>query len=92
MFDEIVTSETVNPTDCAFTSQKQTSRDHFIDRGKYAMHPAATVHRILAAVEVSSRELGTFKVIVPPITNDIITTASPTDFNSVVLVCVNPMS
>jgi len=87
-----VTSEIVNPTDCALTSQKQASLSHFCSRGKYAIHAAATVHRILATVEVSNLLLGIFRVIVPPMTSAMITTASPTDLSSVVLVFENPMS
>lgn len=92
MFDDMVTNETVKPTDCEFTSQKQTSLDHFSSRGKYAIQAAATVQRILAAVEVSNLEFGTFKVMVPPMINETTTTASPTDFNSVVFVVENPIS
>lgn len=92
MFEDIVTSEIVNPTDCALTSQKQASLCHFCSRGKYAIHAAVTVHRMLAAVEVSNLLFGIFSVIVPPITSAIMTTASPTDFSSVVLVFENPMS
>ena len=92
MFEDIVTSEIVNPTDCALTSQKQASLCHFCSRGRYAIQAAATVHRILAAVEVSNLLLGTFNVIVPPMTRATITTASPTDLSSVVLVVENPIS
>lgn len=56
------------------------------------MHPAATVHKIFAAVAVSRREFGTFNVIIPPIIKATIKTASPTDLSSVVFVVVNPMS
>lgn len=55
---EIVTRETVNPTDCALTSQKHTSRPQVFDRGRYAINAAATVHRTFATVAVASRAKG----------------------------------
>lgn len=55
MLDEMVVSETVKPTDCALTSQKLTRRPHVFDRGRYAMHAAATVHRRLATVATAKR-------------------------------------
>lgn len=57
MFDEMVVSETVKPTDCELTSQKQTSLPHVFERGRYAMHAAATVQRILATVAVRRRAI-----------------------------------
>lgn len=48
------------------------------------MHPAATVHKILAAVAVNKREFGTLSVIMPPIIEATIRTASTTDLSSVV--------
>jgi hypothetical protein len=92
MFEDIVTSEIVNPTDWALTSQKQASLSHFCSRGKYAIHAAATVHMMLAAVAVSNLLLGIFSVIAPPMTSAMIWTASPTDLSSVVLVVENPIS
>lgn len=56
------------------------------------MVAAQIVHKILASVAVANRELGTFKVIAPPINSDIMTMASPTDFISVVFAVLNPMS
>jgi hypothetical protein len=55
MLDEMVVSDTVKPTDCAFTSQKQTSRPQVFDRGRYAIQAAATVQRMLATVAVMRR-------------------------------------
>lgn len=52
---EIVTRETVNPTDCALTSQKHTSRPQVFERGRYAINAAAMVQRMFAAVAVASR-------------------------------------
>jgi hypothetical protein len=66
ILDDMVTSDTVNPTDWVFTSQKETSRPHLFALGRYARHPAETVQRMLAAVAVASRELGTFNVMAPP--------------------------
>lgn len=91
MLEDTVVRETVNPTDCALTIQKQTSLPHVLDRGRYAIKAAHTVQMILAAVAVKSREFGTFSVIVPPMRRAIIWTASPTDFSSGVLVVENPL-
>jgi len=55
MFEDIVTRETVKPTDCAFTSQKATSLPQVFDLGRYARQAAETVQRILAAVDVKRR-------------------------------------
>lgn len=55
MFDEIVVRETVKPTDCALTSQNETSLPHVFDSGRYAMQAADTVHRRLATVAVIKR-------------------------------------
>jgi hypothetical protein len=90
MFDETVTSEIVNPTDCVLTSQNETSRPQVLERGRYAVHAAATVHMIFAAVAVSRREFGTLRVIAPPIMRAMIWIASPTDLSWVVLVVLNP--
>lgn len=57
MFDEMVVRETVKPTDCALTSQKETSRPHVFDSGRYAMQAAETVHRRLATVAVIKRAI-----------------------------------
>lgn len=46
---------TVNPTDCEFTSQKQTSLPHVLDRGRKAMQAADMVQSMFATVAVSSR-------------------------------------
>jgi hypothetical protein len=51
----MVVRDTVNPTDCALTSQKHTSRPQVFDRGRYAMQAAATVQRMLATVAVIRR-------------------------------------
>ena len=90
MFEEIVTSDIVNPTLCALTSQKLTSLPHTWLRGRYAMHAAATVHKRLAAVAVMSRELGTLSVTAPPMKSATTCTASPTDLSSVVRVVEKP--
>lgn len=87
-----VTKLTVKPTLCEFTNQKLTRRPHVFDRGRYARQAAETVQRIFAAVAVSNRELGTLSVMIPPIRSEMTCTASPTDFNSVVLVVENPIS
>ena len=55
MLEEIVVKDTVNPTDCAFTSQKHTRRPQVLLRGRYAMQAAETVHRMLATVAVKRR-------------------------------------
>ena len=55
MLEDIVVRETVNPTDCELTSQKQTSRPQVLDLGRYPMRAAAMVHRRFAAVAVRSR-------------------------------------
>lgn len=55
IFDEIVVRDTVNPTDCALTSQNATSRPHVFDAGRYAMQAADTVQRRLATVAVIKR-------------------------------------
>jgi hypothetical protein len=34
MFDEMVVRETVNPTDCEFTSQKDTRRPQVLELGR----------------------------------------------------------
>lgn len=81
MFDETVTSEMVNPTDCVLTSQNETSRPQVFARGRYAVHAAATVQMIFAAVAVSRREFGTLRVMDPPMMRAIIWIASPTDFS-----------
>lgn len=47
---------------------------------------------IFATVAVMSRELGTLRVIMPPIKRATIWIASPTDFSSVVLVVEKPRS
>ena len=67
MLLDIVTKETVKPTDWQLTSQNETRRPHVLDRGRYAIHAALIVQRALAAVATSSREFGTFNVIAPPI-------------------------
>jgi hypothetical protein len=81
MFDETVTSEIVNPTDCVLTSQNETRRPQVLARGRYAVHAAATVQMIFAAVAVSRREFGTLRVMAPPIIRAMIWIASPTDFS-----------
>lgn len=53
----MVVRETVKPTDCALTSQKETSRPHVFDSGRYAMQAAETVHRRLATVAVIKRAI-----------------------------------
>lgn len=55
MLEEMVVSATVKPTDCEFTSQKDTSLPQVFDRGRKAMQAAETVQRMLAAVAVSKR-------------------------------------
>lgn len=55
IFDEIVVRETVKPTDCALTSQNETSRPHVFDAGRYAMQAADTVHKRFATVAVVKR-------------------------------------
>jgi hypothetical protein len=51
----MVVKDTVNPTDCAFTSQKHTNRPQVLLRGRYAIQAAETVHSMLAAVAVKRR-------------------------------------
>lgn len=55
----MVVRETVKPTDCALTSQKETSRPHVFDSGRYAIQAAETVHRRLATVAVIKRAIVT---------------------------------
>lgn len=92
IFELIVTNDTANPTDCELTSQKLTNLPHVFDRGRYARHAAETVQRVFATVAVISLDLGTFSVMVPPISSAMIWTASPTDLSSVVLVVEKPIS
>lgn len=81
MLEEMVVSDTVKPTDCALTSQKQTNLPQVFDLGRYATMAADIVHSKLAAVAVAKRLFGTFRVIVPPMSNATIWTASPTDLS-----------
>jgi hypothetical protein len=81
ILDETVTKDTVNPTDCELVNQKHANLDYFCDAGRYAMHAAETVHKILAAVATSNPELGTFNVIIPLMSRATIRTPSPTDWN-----------
>lgn len=111
MLEETVVNDTVKPTDCAFTSQNETSLPQVLERGRYARHAAETVHRILATVAVNSRasyqsihdhdlvaqvlhhlQFRTFRTMTPLMMSATICVASPTDFNSVVLVVENPIS
>lgn len=45
------------------------------------MHAEATVQRMFANVAVANLELGTFNVMVPPMSRAMIWTASPTDLS-----------
>ena len=92
IFEEMVTSEIVKPTDCAFVSQKETSRPHFCDLGKYAIQAEATVQTMFAKVDVKSREFGTYSVTAPPISRATTCTPLPTELSSVVFVVGNPRS
>ena len=89
---ETVIKLTVKPTLWLFTSQKLTSRPHVFDRGKYAMHAAETVHSTLATVAVKSLELGTLRVMMPPMSRAMTCTASPTDLSSIVFEVLKPRS
>lgn len=62
MLDEIVVRETVNPTDCALTSQKHTSLPQVLERGRYAIKAAAMVQRMFATVAVMRRAAGSSAV------------------------------
>jgi hypothetical protein len=53
----MVVRETVKPTDCAFTSQKQTSLPQVLDWGRKAISAAATVQRMLATEAVIRRAM-----------------------------------
>lgn len=55
MLDEMVVSDTVNPTDWELTSQKHTSLPQVLEDGKNAIQAAETVHRILATEAVIKR-------------------------------------
>jgi hypothetical protein len=92
MFEETVTREMVEPTDCALTSQKLANLPHVLALGMQAIQAEATVQRMLANVAVASLEFGTFRVIVPPISRATICTVSPTDLSwnlSAVFSCTN---
>ena len=58
MLDDTVVSDTVKPTDWAFTSQKHTSRPQVLERGRYAINAAARVQRTFAQVAVRRRAVG----------------------------------
>lgn len=81
MFDDTVTREMVKPTDCALTNQKLARRPQVLDLGRYAMQAEATVQSTLATVAVASLELGTLRVMMPPMIRAMICTASPTDLS-----------
>ena len=53
--EDIVVRETVNPTDCEFTSQKQTNRPQVLDLGRNPMRAAAMVQIRFAPVAVRRR-------------------------------------
>ena len=57
ILDEMVVKDTVNPTDCVLTNQKQTSLPQVLSRGRYAMQAAEIVQIILATVAVIRRAI-----------------------------------